>query len=556
VTSLLSKKVKTKNISTAIKNLATDKKISESGLCFNINAFETHTRTIANKKFNLYIDDPLHYYSDFDKVIDEHVEFMQLYSITIKDDCESIIKLKYDINYSDNNIHPHIILHPDSKIPYKEYKPKDIYLLMLKMLNIIKAENKILIKIFDNQMKEKLKSFIKHLYKGNFTKKIKLPLFTGIDPEVTRDSKLIRRYLQKGTNHQVIEVDSGEVLVEFIKPIFGKNGLNAFGEIIDNNKDNNNDLKCRIDSNSIEIIENDDKKIYKSKKQGFVHIDEKDFYIDNKIEMQHLSRVDNSVTKDEANSIEVNISQEDTTIDSLGEGVHLTSEIIHIKGHVGMKTVIRAVNLHIDGATHQNSLQEAKFAEINRHKGKLRCHQAKINLLEGGEVHATNVEIGSSLGGSVYAENVTINVVKQNLKVFASNSITIKRVMGEDNLFKINYKDIPTLNSRYNFIKSDMDDLKYTLEGAMKHTPSDVPILQDKIKKLKEQQDKIVNAVKSAKITIQEPLRGLNTITFTIDDEHELTFKTDAESYEPFYLKESGDTITLHPTNKKITIES
>lgn len=272
--------------------------------------------------------------------------------------------------------------------------------------------------------------------------------------------------------------------------------------------------------------------------------------------MQQLSRVHDSVTKDEANNIEVNISQEDTTIDSLGEGVHLTSETIHIKGHVGMKSVIRAVNLEIDGATHQDSLQEAKFAEINRHKGKLRCHSAKIKLLEGGEVHATNVEIESSLGGSVYAENVTINVVKQNLKVYASNSIIIKRIMGEDNLFKINYKDIPTLNSRYNFLKKDIDELKYTLEGAMKHTPAQIPILQDKIKKLKEQQNKIVNAVKSAKITIKDPLRGLNTITFTIDDEHELTFKTDAESYEPFYLKESGDTITLHPTNKKITIES
>ncbi|MCF6309954.1 MAG: SusD/RagB family nutrient-binding outer membrane lipoprotein [Sulfurimonas sp.] len=554
---MLSKKVKTKNISTAINKLATENEISESKLHFNIDAVETYIKTVADNDFNLYIDDPMHYYSDFDKIIYNQVEFKQLYSITIKDDYKSIIELKYDINYSENNVNPYIILHPDSKIPYTKYKPKDIYLLMLKELNSIKAKNKILIKIFDNLMKEKLKSFIKHLYKGNFTKKIKLPLFTGIDPEVRRNSKLIRRYLQKGANHQVIEVDSGEVLVEFIKPVFGKNGLSAFGEIVDNNnKDNKNDLECRIDSNSIEIIENDDKKIYKSKKQGFVHIDEKDFYIDNKIKMQQLSRVHDSVTKDEANNIEINISQEDTTIDSLGEGVHLTSETIHIKGHVGMKSVIRAVNLEIDGATHQDSLQEAKFAEINRHKGKLRCHSAKIKLLEGGEVHATNVEIESSLGGSVYAENVTINVVKQNLKVYASNSITVKRIMGEDNLFKINYKDIPTLNSRYNFLKKDIDELKYTLEGAMKHTPTQIPILQDKIKKLKEQQGKIVNAVKSAKITIQDPLRGLNTIIFTIDDEHELTFKTDAESYEPFYLEESGDTITLHPTNKKITIES
>ncbi|MCK4737111.1 MAG: DUF342 domain-containing protein [Sulfurimonas sp.] len=554
---LLSKKVKTKNISAAISKLAAENEISESGLHFDLNGVETYIKTAAKDEFNLYIDDPLNYYNDFDKTIDEQVEFKQLYSITIKDDSRSIIKLKYDINYSDNNIHPYIILHPDSRIPYKKYKPKDIYLLLLKELNNIKAKNKFLIKVFDNKMKEKLKVFIKHLYKGNFTKKVKLPLFTGIDPEVRRNSELIMKFLRKATNHQIIEVDSGEVLIEFIKPIFGKNGLNAFGEIVDNtNKNNKDDLQCYIDNDSIETIENDDKKIYKSKQKGYVHFDEKDFYVDNKIEMQRLSRVQDSLTKEEDNKIEVIISQNDTSLDSLGEGVDLTSETIHITGHIGAKSTLKAVNLKIDGATHQDSLQEAKFAEINRHKGKLRCASAKIKLLEGGEVHATDVEIESSLGGSVYAENVTIGLVKHHLKVYASNSITIKRVMGEDNLFKINYKDIPTLNSRYNFVTKEINDLKYRVEGALKHSPDQVPVLKEQINNLKSQQNKIINAVKSAKITINEPLRGLNTIAFTIDDEHELIFKTDATSYEPFYLIESGDTITLHPTDKKIFLES
>jgi len=127
-------------------------------------------------------------------------------------------------------------------------------------------------------------------------------------------------------------------------------------------------------------------------------------------------------------------------------------------------------------------------------------------------------------------------------------------VSGEDNLFKINYKDIPTLNSKYNFITQEIEDLKYKLEGALKHTPSDVPILKKQIDELKEQQDKIVNGVKHAQITITEPLRGLNTITFTLADGKEITYKTDAKTYKPFYLIESEDHITLHPTNNKISL--
>jgi hypothetical protein len=242
-------------------------------------------------------------------------------------------------------------------------------------------------------------------------------------------------------------------------------------------------------------------------------------------------------------------------LDSLGEGVELTSETIHINGHVGAKSTLRAVNLTIDGATHKDSSQEAKFATINRHKGRLRCHSAKITLLEGGEVHATNVEIENSLGGTVYAENVTIQNVKSNLKVYASNSITIKRVSGEDNLFKISYKDIPTLNSKYNFLAQEMEELKYKLEGALRHTPSDAPVLKEQINELKTEQEKIINCVKHAKISVQEPFKGLNTITFTFADGEELTYKTDEAAYEPFYLVESGDYITLHPTQKKILIE-
>lgn len=553
---LISKKIKTWNIDTTIAKFAEENKCCVSNLSFDLDSVVTYIKTIADDDFEVYSSDPHNYYNDHEKMINEHVQFKQLYTITIKEASEEIIKLKYDIKLSQNNVSPYIIISPESQIPYRGYKPKEIYQLLLKELNKIKAKNKILVKIFDEQMKEKLKIFIRHLYKDKFLARIKLPLFTGIEPIITKNSKLVRYYLEKNATSQIIEVDSGEALVKYIKPIYGKNGFNAFGKLIINETfTNKDDLQCKVDTKTIEIVEDKYKKIYKSKTKGFIHIDENNFYIDNKIKMDHLSRVQNSVAKDEANNIEVTISQHDTSVDSLGEGVDLTSETIHINGHVGAKSTIRAVTLNIDGATHKDSTQEAKFAEINRHKGKLRCHSAKIKLLEGGEVHATNVDIESSLGGSVYAENVTIGLVKSNLKVYASNSITIKRVHGEDNLFKINYKDIPTLNSKYNFIGREIDDLKYTLEGAMKHTPEQVPILKDKINKLKIEQNKIVNAVKSAKITIEEPLRGLNTITFTIDDENELTFKTEAHIYKPFYLVETDDFITLHPTNKKIAKE-
>lgn len=553
VTCLLTKKFKTKNINATINKFALENECSPLEFTFNISGIETYIKNVFEKDFLLYSKDIFDYFNDLEKIINEHVEIKQIFLITIKQVPKHLIKLDYSIDFSPNKDSVHIILYPESQIPYKRYEPKEIYLLLLKEFNNIKALNNVLVNIFDNEMKEKLKQFVKYLYAGKFIKKIRLPLLIGIEPDITRESKLIFHFLKKAPKHQVIEVQEEEVLVEFIKPHFGKNGLNAFGEIINSSYlKNRDDLICNIDENSIEILEDDDKKIYKSKLKGYAHLDENDFYVDNKIKIQSLSRVQDKIAKEEKNNIEVIISQQDTSLDSLGEGVELTSEKIDIHGHVGAKSILRAVNLTIEGATHQDSYQEAKFANINRHKGRLRCHEAKINLLEGGEVHATNVDIENSLGGTIYAENVTIGHVKNNLKIYASNSITIKLVSGEDNLFKINYKDIPTLMSKYNYLSQEMEDLKYKLEGVRKHSPLEAPPLVDKINELKALQDKIVNSAMSAKITINNPLRGLNTIIFTLNNSEELIFKTEATNYEPFYIVESNEYLTLHPTNKKI----
>ena len=153
-----------------------ENEVLKSQLHFSINSVQTYIKTISDKEFNLYQKDPHNYYNDHDKIINEHINLRQLYSITIKDISGSIIKLKYDIKYSNNTINPYIIIDPDSEIPYKKYKPKDIYINLLNEINKIKAKNKILIKIFDEEMKEKLKAFTKHLYKNKFNKKIKIPL--------------------------------------------------------------------------------------------------------------------------------------------------------------------------------------------------------------------------------------------------------------------------------------------------------------------------------------------------------------------------------------------
>ncbi|WP_372999614.1 flagellar assembly protein A [Sulfurimonas sp.] len=547
--------IKTKDIKKSMATFASDNFIPLNECDFEIQKTATYIKTSFDDEFRLFNENINEHYKEEQAIINQHVEFKQIHTIMAIQPIEMEMKLNYSLEMGEFECNPKLVLHPDSHILYKTHKPKETFRLLLQEVNKIKAKNGILINLFDEKMIRNLKAFTKYLYEGKFIKRVRIPLFEGIEPEITKAGKLILWFKHKESQqkHQITEVEKDEVLVEYKKPIYGKSGFNSHGKQLD--KDylhNSDDLQTPIDEKSIYIEESDDKKLYKSKAKGFVHFSETKLSVDNKVKMAKISRVESSLAKEEDNNIEVHISQNDTTKDSIGEGVELTSETIHVNGHIGANSILEAINMQIDGATHKDSMQFARVAKINRHKGTLRCHDAKIALLEGGTVHATNVEIESCLGGVIYAQNVKIGHVKSNLKVYASESITIRLVSGEDNIFKINYKDIPILNSKVDLIKEDIEELRFSLEEAHRHNKSEVERIQEQIKKFKSEIDSIKNSASRATISIEKPLKGLNSIIFTLDNDEELVYKTDAQSYEPFYLEVSEEKITLQPVKKSI----
>jgi len=548
----------TGNIYQAVEDFAQEHFLPLAECDFKILKTITYVKSSSTGEFRHYSKEVTKEYMDKDRILNEHIEFTQQYQLVISQLEECKLKLNYTLELDAHLTHPKIILFPDSIIPYKLYKPQELLILLYNECNKIKAYNKLLTRIFDEKMVTNLKVLIKYIYAGKFTKKVKLSLFEGIDPLITRKGKLIYWFKEREAQgkHQVLEVDTGELLIEYKKPIFGKGGFNASGKIITTDYvTNENDLEAEIDSESIVIKEDTNSKQYLAKKQGYIHFNEKYLSVNNKINLHDISRNALSIASEEENNIEVTVSQYDTNRDSVGEGVSIKSEAIHIDGFVGAKSVLEAVKLSIDGATHQNSKQFAKSAQINRHKGMLRCQHAKIALLEGGEVHATTVEIESSLGGSIYAQDVIIGHVKNNLKVYASNSIKIKLMSGEDNLLAIGTNNIPILQSKIAFIEQDIGDLKYHLEEATRHKPEEVKNIQKKIEALKDERYVIEHSYEDATVHIEQPLRGLNNIVFTVDDSNSISYKTEEKSYSKFYLELEENKITLQPVNKSITLE-
>lgn len=549
------KKVKTKDILLSLSKYAKENNASVDIVDFTLLKASTLIKTTSEPEYIELSEDIKKRYDTQEKMLDHHVEYKQIYIIKLFEKKQAQYSLDYVINFDDFNVKPQIIIKPSSNIPYKTSKKSETYLWLLKELNKIKVSNKILINLFDDTFVEKLKQFTKYVHAQKFTKPIALPLAEAIAPNITREGQLILHYENNKNEHGICEVDAGDKLVEFIKPKFGKNGINAFGDIVSNfNQNKSKDMEYEIDEESIEIDEDDNKKVYYSINKGYVNISKNVMYVDNTIKKKKLKRVQDALSEHEDNDIKVIVSEKDATQDSIGEGVELTSETIHVEGFVGSNSILNATHLIIDGATHQSSHQSAKYAKINRHKGTIRAHKVDIKLLEGGTVYATTANIDDCLNGTIYANDVNITNVKSNLKVYASNSITITLVSGEDNLFNIDYKKIPILSKKLEFIEDDLEDLKYHLEEAKRHTPDKIDNLELEIQKLKDAKDSIHNSIHESYILIKKPLRGLNTVTFTLSDLKEIIYKTDSKKYEKFYLEIEDETVTLQPVQTSIDL--
>ena len=547
----------TKNIRSSIKDFAEGKGYTYEEFDYTLLGLQTYFKTSEHQAFVKFHDAYKKEYSSKEKLLNSNARFLQLYKIKIHSKKDKKINLVYRIEEGEFITHPMMVISPDSNLPLDEVDEKTMLKLLYAELNTIKAKEKLLVNVFSECMVKDLRAFVKKIYANGFTSEETILLCEGIDPEISEPSKVINHYIDKGKQQKVTEVEDSELIITYVKPIYGKSGLNAKGQIIDHGKTNNlAKIEYKIDLESITVQESKTEVRYYSRKKGFVSILKNVLSISNKIVLDRLKRVEGKVTKKEENEVSVVISQNDVTKDSVGEGVELVSESVHITGHMGAKSHIEAKDVVIEGATHNEAFVTAKHAKINRHKGTLRCHTAEINSLEGGTVYATNVKINAALGGQVCAENVTIKSLKHNIKVFASKSITIERISGEDNHFVIDYRKLPVLQSKLQYLTQEHEEIVDKYQDALKHHPTKVAAFKKELVDKEKEIDDIKLCHYNAVVTIMAPVNGLNTIEFVIAEKQtSLIYRTkEAKTFEPFSIRQADDKLILDPVGVELSI--
>ena len=241
-------------------------------------------------------------------------------------------------------------------------------------------------------------------------------------------------------------------------------------------------------------------------------------------------------------------------LSEIKEQEELICEDVNIFGDVHQESIIDAHKLLVKGLVHPNTTQFTKYAEINEHQGKLRCHQANINTLNGGTVHASSIIIGTCAGGSIYAQDVQIKKITGDTEIYASNSITIDSITSLDTHLTINYKGIPILMSKLNLIEEDIEELTFLLHKAKEDNSPTQKDIETEIQKLQTEIKDIKNSTANAKISIKEKINGKVFINFTLNENKNISYIAQNTQYKPFYIEYYERKIILQPTQTTITL--
>lgn len=394
----------------------------------------------------------------------------------------------------------------------------------------------------------------------------------------------------------LINCSEGEQLFEFIKPKQGRYGRTCKGEIIDVKTINLDEKPTFTVDDSIEIQDSFENIKYLSAKSGFLSKKENKYDVSNNLDINEISfRTTGSINSNLDADITINVTRNDPLEDAIEEGMHVKVKKLSVQGNIGPDTKIETRDISIYGQTHDRSFIKCVNANIKQHRGKVVAREAKVDILEGGAVVADTAIIEHAVRGKIRAKTIEIGTLGSNVIMESSKYIQVESITGEENKFIIDtsitsafdgdkkpdkaylkrLEDelklmIKKVKQTQEKVKKNLEPckkiqaliIKYKNEGA---TISDklienfkkCKIMMARYKKFKEdfkykknQVEKVKNEqlesnldVFDAKIVVNNPTEGFNSIIYRLSNpEREITLKTDERTNKPtFKLIEDHD---------------
>ena len=257
--------------------------------------------------------------------------------------------------------------------------------------------------------------------------------------------------------HAHFAVNKEELIARYHKPRMGQSGRNIYGEFVRVQDappplplPQFNPQEVRLEEVRLEEVRLEEVRLGESGEAGescsefyalidaFVRVGEDSivFFTQREFESVEALAVPPLLGGIERN-IALKITTPDPTKDAISSGVILEATSITIHGNVGANVFLRAKELIVQGQTHQSAELHALQASITTHKGYLAANNAQVKNLETGTIESQILNIEKSLGGNIFAQNLTIKTLSGNNKITLSSQLHVESIEGNDNVLTL-----------------------------------------------------------------------------------------------------------------------
>lgn len=381
---------------------------------------------------------------------------------------------------------------------------------------LIKRKAKYGVLVFESDMpnlqKESRDAFL--FFQDNKDSSYKISLCSLKEPILTIDGKIEYLYEEKIKRKDnefrvdysdrgfMIPIKKDEELIKITKPKKGEGYRDCFGKYIEPQEPKALEGFNLKQTESIEKIEDDSFIIYRSKKNGYVKIENGIISVEDFMEINEVSfKNTGSLRAGVDSGMVVKISESDYLKESIGEGLILEVTKVEAAGNIGSGVKIYAKEVSIGGQTHKSSEIYAEEIDIEIHKGYCKGDIVNISRLEGGVVESRECFVEEIQSGTIKSKKIEIGKLHSNSNIFATSEISIGVIKGEDNRFCIDplayYGDrerIGELQREDMELQRDLHKIQRELDKKreiLSKNRQTIKLLRDKIVKLKSQNQPI-----------------------------------------------------------------
>jgi hypothetical protein len=502
--------VKTSSIAKSIADLCDREKTHPSSVDFDLIKVETYIKEPPKDEYALLEKRHLEKMRDKTYLLNPKLQLLQEYEVRFKPILPLPFKFNVALGADKSRSVAHITLKAGSVIKGK-VDPKTLFL----YFNKLKLRNKMMIYICDDSLRAAVVKLAQKAIGEPFSEDFGFALCAWPQPVDTIDGKLIWHYRDKMKQDYESDrinyadrgflsgVNKDELLIEYVKPKRGTAGRSFDGGFIAASDPRTLDEpNFTIDEAKIEVKEEDGKRLFLAKEDGYVKLDDNVLSIDKTVELDEVSlKTTGNIRAGLDKNITIRIDGKNASDEAIGVDMVVEATEIYANGGVGSGALVAADKIVIKGHTHQKSALIGKYIEVNVLRGTAQGENVIVKTLEGGSIRSIEARIEQAVGGEVKCKKIKAGSLRGKACLQATSEIVVGQVIKGENRLIIDTSVEDEENGEIDAAMEKIDEIKSQIEELRRARDANALYISKNFNAFKQVQEKITEDRKLGRLT-------------------------------------------------------